>query len=221
MAAGRQREEESDSGGISMARYTDAACRLCRREGEKLFLKGQRCYTGKCAIARRSFAPGQHGQGRKKVSEYGTQLREKQKTKRFYGILESQFRKTYEKGVRMKGKSGENLLQLLELRMDNVVYRMGFASSRAEARQLVTHGHFTVNGKKVNIPSYTMKVNDVIAVRETSRKSPKFQELANRPVPPWLSFNAEALSGSVVQAPARADVDIEVKETLIVELYSK
>jgi small subunit ribosomal protein S4 len=204
-----------------MARYTDAACRLCRREGEKLFLKGQRCYTGKCAIARRSFAPGQHGQGRKKVSEYGTQLREKQKTKRFYGILESQFRKTYEKGVRMKGKSGENLLQLLELRMDNVVYRMGFASSRAEARQLVTHGHFTVNGKKVNIPSYTMKVNDVIAVRETSRKSPKFQELANRPVPPWLSFNAEALSGSVVQAPARADVDIEVKETLIVELYSK
>jgi small subunit ribosomal protein S4 len=204
-----------------MARYTDAACRLCRREGEKLFLKGQRCYTGKCAIARRSFAPGQHGQGRKKVSEYGTQLREKQKTKRFYGILESQFRKTYEKGVRMKGKSGENLLQLLELRMDNIVYRMGFASSRAEARQLVTHGHFTVNGKKVNIPSYTMKVNDVIAVRETSRKSPKFQELANRPVPPWLSFNAEALSGSVVQAPARADVDIEVKETLIVELYSK
>ncbi|MDW7655692.1 MAG: 30S ribosomal protein S4 [Bacillota bacterium] len=204
-----------------MARYTDAACRLCRREGEKLFLKGQRCYTGKCAIARRSFAPGQHGQGRKKVSEYGTQLREKQKTKRFYGVLESQFRKTYEKGVHMKGKSGENLLLLLELRMDNVVYRMGFASSRAEARQLVTHGHFTVNGKKVNIPSYTMKVNDVIAVRETSRKSPKFQELANRPVPSWLSFNAEALSGSVVQAPARADVDIEVKETLIVELYSK
>lgn len=204
-----------------MARYTDAACRLCRREGEKLFLKGQRCYTGKCAIARRSFAPGQHGQGRKKVSEYGTQLREKQKTKRFYGVLESQFRKTYEKGVHMKGKSGENLLQLLELRMDNVVYRMGLASSRAEARQLVTHGHFTVNGKKVNIPSYTMKVNDVIAVRETSRKSPKFQELANRSTPSWLSFNAESLSGSVVQAPARADVDIEVKETLIVELYSK
>lgn len=204
-----------------MARYTEAACRLCRREGEKLFLKGRRCYTGKCAIARRSFAPGQHGQGRKKVSEYGTQLREKQKTKRFYGVLESQFHKTYEKGARMKGKSGENLLTLLELRMDNVVYRMGLAASRAEARQLVTHGHFTVNGKKVNIPSYTMKVNDVIAVREASRKSPKFQELSNRPVPSWLSFNAETLSGSVVQAPARADVDIEVKETLIVELYSK
>jgi small subunit ribosomal protein S4 len=204
-----------------MARYTEAVCRLCRREGEKLFLKGQRCYTGKCAIARRSFAPGQHGQGRKKVSEYGTQLREKQKTKRFYGLLENQFRRTFDKAARMKGKSGENLLQLLELRMDNVVYRMGFASSRVEARQLVTHGHFTVNGKKVDIPSYTMKVNDVIAVRETSRKSAKFQELANRSVPPWLTFNADTLSGTVVQAPSRADVDIEVKETLIVELYSK
>lgn len=204
-----------------MARYTEAVCRLCRREGEKLFLKGQRCYTGKCAIARRSFAPGQHGQGRKKVSEYGTQLREKQKTKRFYGLLENQFRRTFDKAARMKGKSGENLLQLLELRMDNVVYRMGFASSRVEARQLVTHGHFTVNGKKVDIPSYTMKVNDVIAVREASRKSAKFQELANRSVPPWLTFNADTLSGTVVQAPSRADVDIEVKETLIVELYSK
>ena len=204
-----------------MARYTEAACRLCRREGEKLFLKGQRCYTGKCAIARRSFAPGQHGQGRKKVSEYGTQLREKQKTKRFYGVLEKQFHNTLEKASRMKGKSGENLLQLLELRLDNIVYRLGLASSRAEARQLVTHGHFTVNGKKVNIPSYITKANDVIAVRESSRKSPKFQDLANRSVPAWLSFNADALSGTVVQLPARADVDIEVKETLIVELYSK
>ncbi len=204
-----------------MARYTEAACRLCRREGEKLFLKGQRCYTGKCAIARRSFAPGQHGQGRKKVSEYGTQLREKQKTKRFYGVLEKQFHNTFEKASRMKGKSGENLLQLLELRLDNIVYRLGLASSRAEARQLVTHGHFTVNGKKVNIPSYITKANDVIAVRESSRKSPKFQDLANRSVPAWLSFNADALSGTVVQLPARADVDIEVKETLIVELYSK
>ena len=204
-----------------MARYTEAACRLCRREGEKLFLKGQRCYTGKCAIARRSFAPGQHGQGRKKVSEYGTQLREKQKTKRFYGVLESQFRKTFEHAVRMKGKSGENLLQLLELRMDNIVYRMGFAASRAEGRQLVTHGHFTVNGKKVDIPSCVLRAGDVVAVRETSRKSPKFQDIANRPVPSWLSVNAEALSGSVVQVPARADVDIEVNETLIVELYSK
>ena len=204
-----------------MARYTEAACRLCRREGEKLFLKGQRCYTGKCAIARRSFAPGQHGQGRKKVSEYGTQLREKQKTKRFYGVLEKQFHNTFEKASRMKGKSGEILLQLLELRLDNIVYRLGLASSRAEARQLVTHGHFTVNGKKVNIPSYITKANDVIAVRESSRKSPKFQDLANRSVPAWLSFNADALSGTVVQLPARADVDIEVKETLIVELYSK
>lgn len=204
-----------------MARYTEAACRLCRREGEKLFLKGQRCYTGKCAIARRSFAPGQHGQGRKKVSEYGTQLREKQKTKRFYGVLETQFRNTFAKAENMKGKTGDNLLRLLELRMDNVVYRMGLGSSRAEARQLVTHGHFTLNGKKADIPSMTLKAGDVIAVRESSRKSPKFQDLARRPVPAWLSFNAETLSGSIVQIPARSDVDIEVKETLIVELYSK
>ncbi len=204
-----------------MARYTDAACRLCRREGEKLFLKGQRCYTGKCAIARRSFPPGQHGQGRKKVSEYGTQLREKQKTKRFYGVLESQFRKTYDRAVKMKGKSGENLLKLLELRLDNIVYRLGFASSRAEARQLVSHAHFTVNGKKVNIPSYTVKVNDVIAVKESSRKSPKFAELAGRPVPAWLSVAEDSLSGSIIQEPAREDIDIEVNETLIVELYSK
>ena len=204
-----------------MARYTEAVCRLCRREGEKLFLKGQRCYTGKCAIARRSFAPGQHGQGRKKVSEYGTQLREKQKTKRFYGVLEGQFRKTYESAERMKGKTGENLLKLLELRFDNVVYRLGLGRSRSEARQLVTHGHFTVNGKKADIPSMLLKAGDVIAVCEASRKSPKFQELGGRAVPAWLSFNAETLSGSVVQAPARGDVDIEVKETLIVELYSK
>jgi small subunit ribosomal protein S4 len=204
-----------------MARYTEAVCRLCRREGEKLFLKGQRCYTGKCAIARRSFAPGQHGQGRKKVSEYGTQLREKQKTKRFYGVLEGQFRKTYENAERMKGKTGENLLKLLELRFDNVVYRLGLGRSRSEARQLVTHGHFTLNGKKADIPSMLLKAGDIIAVCEASRKSPKFQELGGRAVPAWLSFNAETLSGSVVQAPARGDVDIEVKETLIVELYSK
>ena len=204
-----------------MARYTEAVCRLCRREGEKLFLKGQRCYTGKCAIARRSFAPGQHGQGRKKVSEYGTQLREKQKTKRFYGVLEGQFRKTYENAERMKGKTGENLLKLLELRFDNIIYRLGLGRSRAEARQLVTHGHFTINGKKADIPSMLLKAGDVIAVCEASRKSPKFQELGGRAVPAWLSFNAETLSGSLVQAPARGDVDIEVKETLIVELYSK
>ncbi|NCA98823.1 MAG: 30S ribosomal protein S4 [Clostridia bacterium] len=204
-----------------MARYTEAACRLCRREGEKLFLKGQRCYTGKCAIARRSFAPGQHGQGRKKISEYGSQLREKQKAKRFYGVLESQFRKTFDSASRMKGKSGENLLQLLELRFDNVVYRMGFAASRAQARQLVTHGHFVINGKKANIPSMTLKAGDTVAVCESSRKSPKFQDLATRPVPSWLTFNPEQLSGTVTQIPARGDVDIDVRETLIVELYSK
>jgi len=204
-----------------MARYTDASCRLCRREGEKLFLKGQRCYSGKCAIARRSFAPGMHGQGRKKISEYGIQLREKQKTKRFYGVLEGQFRKTFEHADRMKGKTGENLLRLLELRMDNVVYRMGLAASRADARQMVTHGHFTVNGKKANIPSMTLSAGDVVAVRESSRKSPKFADLANRSVPAWLTFNSETLTGTIVQAPARGDVDISVKETLIVELYSK
>ena len=205
-----------------MARYTDASCRLCRREGDKLFLKGQRCYTQKCSLVRRSFAPGQHGQGRKKVSEYGVQLREKQKTKRFYGLLEKQFHSTFERADRLKGKTGDNLLALLELRMDNVVYRMGFAASRAEARQLVTHGHFVVNGKKMDIPSITMKVGDVVAVRESSRKSPKFVDLTNvRPVPAWLSFNAETLTGSLVQLPTREDVDIQVKETLIVELYSK
>ena len=205
-----------------MARYTDASCRLCRREGDKLFLKGPRCYSSKCSIARRSFAPGQHGQGRKKVSEYGVQLREKQKTKRFYGVLEKQFRLTYERAERLKGKSGDNLLMLLELRMDNVIYRMGFGNSRSEARQLVTHGHFTVNGKKVDIPSITLKAGDVIAVKESSRKSAKFTNLTPaRPVPAWLSFNDEALTGSIVQIPSREDVDLDVKETLIVELYSK
>lgn len=204
-----------------MARYTEAACRLCRREGEKLFLKGQRCYTGKCAIARRSFAPGQHGQGRKKISEYGSQLREKQKTKRFYGVLEGQFRKTFETASRMKGKSGENLLQMLELRMDNVIYRMGFAASRAEARQLCTHGHFLLNGKKANIPSMQLKAGDALAVCEASRKSPKFQDLATRPTPSWLTFSPDSLSGTIVQVPTRGDVDLDVRETLIVELYSK
>ncbi|MBN1892420.1 MAG: 30S ribosomal protein S4 [Clostridiales bacterium] len=205
-----------------MARYTDASCRLCRREGEKLFLKGQRCYTTKCALARRSFAPGQHGQGRKKVSEYGLQLREKQKTKRFYGILENQFRLTFDRAVRMKGKAGENLLILLELRMDNIIYRMGFASSRAQARQMVTHGHFLLNGKKADIPSMTLKAGDVITVHQGSRKSPAFENLSGmRPVPAWLSFDEETLTGKIVETPTREDVDLEVKETLIVELYSK
>ena len=205
-----------------MARYTEGTCRLCRREGDKLFLKGERCYSAKCALAKKSAAPGQHGQGRKKISEYGVQLREKQKTKRFYGVLEKQFRLTYARAERKQGKTGEKLLELLELRFDNVVYRLGLASSRNEARQLVTHGHFTVNGKKANIPSMTLKVGDTIAVKETSRKSPKFETLSNnRPVPAWLSFNEETLTGSIVREPAREDVDLEVKETLIVELYSK
>lgn len=205
-----------------MARYTDASCRLCRREGDKLFLKGQRCYSTKCALARRSFAPGQHGQGRKKVSEYGLQLREKQKTKRFYGLLEDQFRLTFDRAVRMNGKTGENLLRLLELRMDNIVYRMGYASSRSQARQLVTHGHFLLNGKKADIASMTLKAGDVITVRQGSRKSPAFENLSGaRPVPAWLSFEEDTLTGKIVQIPAREDVDIEVKETLIVELYSK
>lgn len=205
-----------------MARYTDASCRLCRREGDKLFLKGQRCYSTKCALARRSFAPGQHGQGRKKVSEYGLQLREKQKTKRFYGLLEDQFRLTFDRAVRMNGKAGENLLRLLELRMDNIVYRMGYASSRSQARQLVTHGHFLLNGKKADIASMTLKAGDVITVRQGSRKSPAFENLSGaRPVPAWLSFDEDTLTGKIVQIPAREDVDIEVKETLIVELYSK
>lgn len=205
-----------------MARYTDASCRLCRREGDKLFLKGTRCYTTKCSLSRRSFAPGQHGQGRKKVSEYGLQLREKQKAKRFYGVLENQFRLTFDRAAHMKGKAGENLLALLELRMDNIVYRMGYAASRAQARQLVTHGHFLVNGKKVDIPSITLKAGDVITVCPESRKSPKFESLGNvRSVPAWLTFDDETLTGKIVQNPTRVDVDLEVKETLIVELYSK
>ena len=205
-----------------MARYTDASCRLCRREGEKLFLKGQRCYTGKCAVTRRGFPPGQHGQGRKKVSEYGVQLREKQKARRFYGILEGQFRRTFETADRMKGKTGDNLLRLLELRFDNVVYRMGFASSRPEARQLVLHAHFNLNGKKANIPSMTLQEGDEVSVRPNRRTSPKFADLSvGRSIPKWLAFDREALSGRIVQLPSREDVDLEVKEHLIVELYSR
>ena len=205
-----------------MARYTDAACRLCRREGAKLFLKGERCYSEKCSFARRHKAPGMHDNSRKKISEYCTQLREKQKTKRFYGVLEKQFRNTFEKAERMQGKTGENLLKLLELRFDNVIYRMGFAQSRAQARQLVSHGHFTINGKKANIPSMILKVGDEIAVKDTSKKSAAFENLSSRPVPAWLSVDAEALKGKISVAPERADVDLaDLKETLIVELYSK
>lgn len=206
-----------------MARYTEAVCRLCRREGLKLNLKGDRCFTEKCAFTRRGYAPGQHGQSRKKISNYGTQLREKQKAKRIYGVLESQFRKYYEKADRQRGITGENLLRLLELRLDNVVFRLGFGSSRTEARQLVNHGHFLVNGKKVDIPSYSVEAGDVITVREKSRASEKFKVFAENPktLPNWLEGNVAAYEGKVVSLPAREDIDVPVNETLIVELYSK
>lgn len=206
-----------------MARYTGPVCRQCRREGMKLFLKGDKCYSDKCPINRRNFAPGQHGQARKKVTEYGMQLREKQKVKRFYGISESQMYKAFEKADKMKGITGENLLQLLELRLDNVVYRMGFALSRAEARQLVTHGHFTVNGSKVDIPSYLVKVGDVIQIKDKSTKSKKFSEmLENRGnAVNWVSVDTDKLKGTVASLPAREDLDIPIEEHLIVELYSK
>ena len=206
-----------------MSRYTDANCKLCRREGQKLFLKGERCYSSKCALERRNYAPGQHGQARKKMSDYGLQLREKQKAKRFYGVQETQFRNLYEKAAKKAGKTGENLLILLETRMDNVVFRLGFASSRKEARQLVTHGHFTVNGKKADIPSMELKAGDVIRVKEKSQSSPKFKEVKEMAitVPSWMSVDVEKLEGKIVNLPTRADIDTPVAEHLIVELYSK
>lgn len=208
-----------------MARYTDASCRLCRREGEKLFLKGERCYTNKCSVNKRAYAPGQHGQSKKKMSEYGMQLREKQKARRFYGILESQFRKYFEMASHKKGITGENLLQILETRLDNVVYRLGLATSRPEARQLVRHGHFTVNAQKVDIPSFLVKAGDVIEVKEKSKASPKIKAIGeitgSKVIPQWLEFNSENLTGKVVALPAREDVDLPVREHLIVELYSK
>ena len=208
-----------------MARYTEAVCRLCRREGTKLFLKGERCYTPKCAIDRRNYAPGQHGQSRKKVSEYGTQLREKQKLRRIYGVLEKQFRNYFKEANRLPGVTGENLLQILESRLDNIVFRLGFGTSRVEARQLVTHGHFLVNGKKVDIPSYLTKPGDVIEVKEKSQESPKFKDLrefaATQNVASWLERDAEALRGKVLATPTREDIDLPVAEHLIVELYSR
>jgi small subunit ribosomal protein S4 len=208
-----------------MARYTDSSCRLCRREGEKLFLKGERCYTNKCSVAKRAYAPGQHGQQRKKMSEYGMQLREKQKARRFYGILESQFRKYFDMAVKRKGVTGENLLQILESRIDNVVYRLGLATSRPEARQLVRHGHFTLNGKKVNIPSILLAPGDVIAVSEKFRGSEKVKSIVDiaggKVVPKWLEFDAENLTGKMVSMPAREEIDLPIREHLIVELYSK
>lgn len=207
-----------------MARYIGPSCRQCRREGMKLFLKGDRCYTDKCGIARRNYAPGQHGQGRKKVSNYGLQLREKQKVKRIYGVLETQFANLYERAENMPGITGENLLTLLERRLDNVVYRMGLASSRKEGRQLVRHGHFTLNGNKIDIPSLTVNTGDVIAVKEGSRSSDKFKALVeggSRVAPKWLDNNLENMTAKVVGNPSREDIDLEIAEHLIVELYSK
>ena len=208
-----------------MARYTDEQCRICRREGQKLFLKGSRCYSDKCSISRRNYAPGQHGQKRAKLSEYGTQLREKQKTKSYYGVGEKQFRRYFEMASNKKGVTGENLLQLLECRLDNVVYRLGFGASRAQARQLVNHGQFEVNGKKVDIPSYLVKAGDVISVRESKKDNGAIKANVEvnsaRPVPAWLELNNETLSGKVIRLASREDVDIPVEEHLIVELYSK
>ena len=209
-----------------MARYTGAVCRLCRRDGQKLSLKGERCYTGKCALDRRSYAPGQQGQARnKKASEYGKQLRTKQIARRYYGVLEGQFRHYFELASKMEGQAGENLLALLESRLDNVVYRLGFAASRAEARQLVTHGHFTVNGRKVNIPSYLVKPGMVIAIKEGSRSLEKIKAIieANsaRPVPQWLDLDRAKQEAKVMALAKREDIDLPIEETLIVELYSK
>ncbi len=208
-----------------MARYTGPACKLCRREGTKLFLKGDRCLSGKCAIDRRNTAPGQHGAATKKLREYGMQLREKEKTKRYYGVLERQFVNYFEEADRTKGMTGENLICLLERRLDNVVYRMGMGASRKEARQLVLHGHFQLNGKNVNIPSLIVKAGDVISVKESSRKSVKIKDLAEslstKSAPKWLDIDKNGLSVKVATLPARDDVDFEFNEQLIVELYSK
>ena len=208
-----------------MARYTGAVCRLCRREGQKLFLKGSRCYGEKCAINKREYAPGQHGQARKKLSEYGLQLREKQKAKRYYGVLESQFAHYFEIANKKSGVTGENLLQVLESRLDNVVYRLGFALSRAEARQLVVHGHFQINGKKVNIPSYLVKPGEVIALKEGSRSLPKIKDILEqtdgKAVPKWLDLDTNTMQAKVVALAQRDDIDLDIAEHLIVELYSK
>jgi len=208
-----------------MARYTDAVCRQCRRENQKLFLKGDRCFGSKCAMERRAFAPGQHGQGRKKLSEYGSQLREKQKARRYYGVLEGQFSKYFEMAEKMPGVTGTNLLSLLERRFDNVIYRLGFAMSRPEARQLVLHGHFTVNGRKVNIPSFLVKPGMVIELKDSSRKLEKFkgniEANASRVPPKWLSYNPDSFRANVVAFPEREDIDLPIEEHLIVELYSK
>lgn len=208
-----------------MARYTESVCKQCRREGQKLFLKGQRCYTDKCAVNRRAYAPGQHGQGRKKTSEYGLQMRAKQMTRRYYGVLEAQFRKYYDMATRKEGKTGEEMLIILERRLDNIVFRLGWADSRPEARQMVTHGHIAVNGKRVDIPSYLVKAGDEISVMEKSRKSDSFKAIleanAGRPIPKWLAENRENVTGKIAALPTREEIDLPVDETLIVEYYSK
>ena len=209
-----------------MARYIGPVCRLCRREGVKLFLKGERCYTDKCAIEKRNVPPGQHGRARKaKMAGYGVQLREKQKVKRIYGVLEDQFRRYFEQAERTRGITGETLLQLLERRLDNVAYRLGLATSRAQARQLVRHGHLTVNGRKVDIPSFSVKPGDVVTVRQSSHKVPAIlhalEEVKGRGVPEWLSFDAEGMSAKVGSVPTREQINLPVQEQLIVELYSK
>jgi len=206
-----------------MAKYTDAACRLCRTEGTKLFLKGDRCLSKKCAMEKRPVAPGQHGAARKKTSEYKLQLREKQKVKRAYGVLEKQFRSYYEEAERQRGVTGETMLSLLERRLDNVVYRLGFGVSRSQARQIVNHGLITVNGKSVNIPSYQIKVGDVVAVKETKQKSALFANIKSAKVvaPKWLDVDTSKLTGKVVRLPAREDIDLNIEEHLIVELYSR
>ena len=207
-----------------MARYTGSVCRLCRREGCKLFLKGDRCYSAKCSFTKRPVAPGQHGQSRKKLSEYGVQLREKQKVKRAYGMQEGQFRSYSEDAVKMKCVTGANLLSLLERRLDNVVYRLGIGESKPQARQFVLHGHITVNGKKVDIPSFRTNVGDVIAVKESSASKERFKNISEqsaRPLPKWLTFDLENLTGKVVALPDRDDIDLTIEEHNIVELYSK
>jgi small subunit ribosomal protein S4 len=208
-----------------VARYTGAVCRLCRREGLKLFLKGERCYTDKCAIERRNYPPGEHGQARLKFSEYSVQLREKQKLRRMYGVLERQFRRYFAMADRAKGVTGETLLQLLERRLDNTVYRIGFATSRAEARQLVRHGHFRVNGRKVNVPSYLVRAGDTVSVRDRSQKVARIQEslelAQRRGVPDWLEITPESFAGRVKSLPARSDLTMPINEKLVVELYSK
>ena len=208
-----------------MARYTGAVCRHCRREGLKLYLKGDRCFTEKCAVEKRPVPPGQHGQGRRKVSEYGTQLREKQKARRMYGILEGQFKRYFVKAERQPGVTGENLLRLLERRLDNVVYRLGLGASRNEARQLVRHGHFLVNGRKVNIPSFLLRIDDEITIKERSKESPRVKELmeraADRVPPAWLDYDSGRQVARIAALPLREQIDATVQEHLIVELYSR